>query len=850
MRKKYLSALLFGALFFASAATFTSCKDYDDDISNLQNQITANADAIKTLQDKINGGKWLTNVESITGGFKVTFNDGTSYTIVNGKDGINGTDGKDGQDGAPGKDGVDGAPGKDGVDGTDGKDGKNGTQITIGEDGYWYFDGVKSNYKAVADGSDIKVNVPYVGEDGYWYFYNEEGTAVKSEYKANGSAYAVKVNGGYNIYLQGEDGKLMSPLFVPGAAAVITEMVIVTEDPKVDINKYTFSPSAADRAAWEAATGRKLTTAKFIIASNSELRVQVNPTAVDATGLKMTLVDGKNGTLSTTKGRLQFVAEEYDGYVNTRAANGLYDLSLKQAEVNSANDLDVNGKGYYAINVEDAYRTRYSVEVTTADATANIGAVLLNGETVQASNKLDVAKKHVVSVEHEADLRDIYLSASDEDKNLFGLQFDGFGGFTITKVPDQITAAGFDLTVHTIDNSGKVATQTINIQLSDAISADALYNTRVHAIVDDANGKNFFSADMATFTNKLGTNLDIWKKKVSSYTVAYYTDAACEKEVTNAAGVALSFLKGDGSALTGNAIKDAANMKFAVTNADASQVFTIGKTYYAKVTFVNSSNETLNSLVVPFKFTIPGITDQFAKESAVFKGDVAYAYMNADDLGANGLASYKLTRAFVKYMAGAKLSLDSKTKISGNHTSADLAQFTKNTFDADTKIELKKIGVDDATNTPAGYGQELIVKASQDAYLGWTYPEGEGEYTFKVKVMSPLFEGEVVAEGGEISIKATDVNGYRVTDRDLKGYTYNGIDYSVFNKSRADFRGIKATVSSDRRVKILKNGTDGQLVIAPQNIAVTSTEEINVDVIDIWGYTKANTIKVKVTVGE
>ena len=30
MRKKYLSALLFGALLFASAGTFTSCKDYDD----------------------------------------------------------------------------------------------------------------------------------------------------------------------------------------------------------------------------------------------------------------------------------------------------------------------------------------------------------------------------------------------------------------------------------------------------------------------------------------------------------------------------------------------------------------------------------------------------------------------------------------------------------------------------------------------------------------------------------------------------------------------------------------------------------------------------------------------------
>ena len=47
MRKKYLSALLFGALLFASAGTFTSCKDYDDDINNLQEQI----DGLTTKED-------------------------------------------------------------------------------------------------------------------------------------------------------------------------------------------------------------------------------------------------------------------------------------------------------------------------------------------------------------------------------------------------------------------------------------------------------------------------------------------------------------------------------------------------------------------------------------------------------------------------------------------------------------------------------------------------------------------------------------------------------------------------------------------------------------------------------
>ena len=56
MRKKYLSALLFGALLFASTGTFTSCKDYDDDINNLNqrvDQIAADLNDLKTKVDAL-----------------------------------------------------------------------------------------------------------------------------------------------------------------------------------------------------------------------------------------------------------------------------------------------------------------------------------------------------------------------------------------------------------------------------------------------------------------------------------------------------------------------------------------------------------------------------------------------------------------------------------------------------------------------------------------------------------------------------------------------------------------------------------------------------------------------------
>lgn len=52
MNKKFLSAILFGALALASTGSFVSCQDYDDEIDNLQTQINGLASA-KDLADKV-----------------------------------------------------------------------------------------------------------------------------------------------------------------------------------------------------------------------------------------------------------------------------------------------------------------------------------------------------------------------------------------------------------------------------------------------------------------------------------------------------------------------------------------------------------------------------------------------------------------------------------------------------------------------------------------------------------------------------------------------------------------------------------------------------------------------------
>ena len=904
MRKKYLSALLFGALLFASAGTFTSCKDYDDDISNLQGQVDGIKADLEDLQAQISAGKWITNVTSIEGGFTVTFSDGQSFNIVNGKDG------------ADGADGAAGAPGAAGAD---------GTKITIGEDGYWYFDGVKSEYKAVADTEDGKIKTPYVGEDGYWYFYGEEGEeAVKSAYKANGAVYAVaEANGGFTIYAPTEDGKEMLEIFLPGAAAAITSMNVEvrTTDGKITINQYTFNPDKDEKADWEKMTGHNVTDNKYILASADKLGLRVNPTDVELKDIDFVLLNSKNEELTG----VVYEASEYTDYVTddlvtdaSRAnGNGLWTLSMKQMELkdddaetnftklftsNSANIL-------YALSADHATRAEYNIGFNPLNPKdANIGSIKVAGKNVKDDTDtddtedkrndgmVDTHKAISVAVENPADLYDMWLTVSKEDEALFGIKIDNEKHtFTITGDPDILTKASFAVTVHTMNNNGVVAEEVVNIYVSDKIAVAPDYAKRTLTIVSDQVGndqegykdatplesKNAFTADMATLLNALGEDqANVWKKKVTGASVKYYTDKDCKTKVANAKGIYLIFVNAAGDKKV--AIKDAANMKFAVDNSEASEPFAVNKEYFAKVTFttkVDDKDSELNSIVIPFQFAIPDFANSFEQEPAVFINGVANAYMNVSDyndavVAGKAKAAYKLSNAFANYLKDVKLALDKETKIGETgKTSAELATIDA-TFNETAMIYLRDVDKAKNTNIPAGYGQELIVNASADDYMGWAYPQGKGTYTFTIKVMSPLYEGTVSAIGDIVSIPATSVSGWNMTNEHIEGKTYNNISYnvlpdvpgSVADWSRPEVAKVQVATTNPRVVQLAHDGVaqpastvtvdgktsvrSGYITVLPQNIAATTETTINVTVTDIWGYAKTNPVKVEVTVGE
>ena len=152
MKRKYFSALLMGALTIASVSTFTSCKDYDDDISSLQSQIDKLNEMVSKIQGQIDNGAILTGVNPVENGVKLTLSNGNIYTITNGKDGANGADGAAGVPGTPGKD---------------------ADIWKIGDDGFWYKNEKKTDWKAVGtDGAAGAAGT--AGKNGKYYVPNPQ----------------------------------------------------------------------------------------------------------------------------------------------------------------------------------------------------------------------------------------------------------------------------------------------------------------------------------------------------------------------------------------------------------------------------------------------------------------------------------------------------------------------------------------------------------------------------------------------------------------------------------------------------------------------------------------------------
>ncbi len=801
MNKKLLSVILSGVLMVISAGVFVSCEDYDDDISNLQTQINDLGSTLTALQSQVQAGKWITSVSSTTGGLTIVFSDGTQYTIENGKDG------------APG------APGKDG----------NGTLVEV-KDGYWYLNGEKTDYLALT--KEDKVPVPYVNEeDGYWYFYNEEGEAVKSEYKALGATYAVKDanTGVWTLHVPDADGTMQS-IDLPTAAAKITGLTFVNSTEKVltiyatkgwkftDVDKKT----GLTASTW-AGPKKPLPKDGDVIYGSTDAKVfvQVSPADVAKDIENYTLTDSKNATLG-----LALTAEPFNELVyrpnnevsKTKAAtngNGLYNIMIAPQVVSKAN-AEALGKVLkaanddhigYALVADNVFRSAYEVTITTDNLKApildqlkvNEGSAQLNNDDItvgSTSNDLDdkdeqikVGTTYTVTFSDPAAVYDSYFEFLDTDISTFGITYDNESKtFSISKNPDVSSLTGqFTMTVYTVDINGNVHKTEITFHLA----AEMANNMLAAQTVDVSKDKPAFQYNLSDVAI---TGTDQWKQNVNlTAEYALYEDKDCtpRKEVSGVVGTgklidpAVVNAKGTAAANADEATK----VVFTIDNDNAATAgLTLNTTYYLKTTFKTkgANPEVLNTVILPVMFTAPALEDLFVPAEPYVVDGVINAYFYKGDDGKTPEKSVDLNKYFDKSVDDAEVSMENKTNIATKGTTKYTSK-TLTTSPAD-KTPFNSASVklnEDVTKDNGyelGYGEALIVTATKDNYKGWKYKakSGDDTYSFKIRLMSPIMEGSIKAVGDVITLPANDLqNGAKITDEMIKGYTYNNVAYNV-----------------------------------------------------------------------
>lgn len=429
--------MFFGALSLAVSTAVTSCKDYDDDIDNLQTQIDANKASIADLQKFVNEGKWVKGVESVTGGFKITFSDGQSYTVVNGKDG---------------------AKGETGAQGVAGKD---GSIVTIGEDGFWYIDGKKTDVKAQgkkgekgdkgetgaagAPGAAGKDGYsPYIGEDGFWYFYNAETQKVeKSKYQANivGSEKTYIVENPtmpkYTLHTVTKDGKEVT-LDLPTADNIQSVKAVtiagtnnsVHEGTYVGI-KYNKLTSAVQfkglNKEWNLKAGDILSTA------TEKISAIINPSNVDATTYKFYLQDSKGANELFVLGAPK-ANETSTPLTRANTKNeGVYDFNISLKEgITEAQLNEFTNNSAFALATKNAWGntiiSAYDIEMEVLQSSS-----VFVPTSVTNNEKLTVGKAY--------DLCELFKAAGLDFSNIVDYNF-------INEIPVSATVEGKMLTVN------------------------------------------------------------------------------------------------------------------------------------------------------------------------------------------------------------------------------------------------------------------------------------------------------------------------------------------------------------------------------------------------------------------
>ena len=436
MNKKFLSAILFGALMVTSTGTFVSCKDYDDDIDNLQEQINTVVKDLADLKSQI-GDKGVTSV---------TFDEATGVLTV--------------------------------VDGT-------GTKTYT----------IKTTAPEVEevdikiDGKNLVVNGTVIGEVG------DKVTMDGGQLYVNGTATGLKVGeyaildnqnaGTVTITLPDANGQLQTVELMKASASLSSvQFEDVEQAAFVGFGgpNILWAKSSKANPDWKGSKGA-VTKNQLLIGQISTIDVQVTPASYELDGQTLTLTDSKGNVApviitAVPNNRLMPLSR-------TASANGSWTLyaEIDQTKVNTSNikeafDYEDNESLGYALCVNGNPYTTYDISVETAGtataanyidvhnttsghSTSVLSFIDNNGREQDANEEKIPAGKTTNFFIENPELYDFYLTFEKTNKSLaeqYGIEITEDGRGII--VPAGAEGVQITATVHTMGINGYVAPST------------------------------------------------------------------------------------------------------------------------------------------------------------------------------------------------------------------------------------------------------------------------------------------------------------------------------------------------------------------------------------------------------
>ena len=840
MRKKYLSALLFGALLFASAGTFTSCKDYDDDINNLQNQITANADAIKALQELVNNGDYVTKVaKNADGNLVFTFSKSGDQVITLDEEQV-------------------------------------GDVLSINaETGELIKNGEPTGWFATKNEEKEQQNCIKVGEDGCWQLLQDDGTYKSTNIPVSGvTAVQNTETKQWTLTIVDAQGNSQQ-VVIPSAASVMSDLVLAGWIQNTDLSKtmsvdnivtleeqslkplevkYRWIESIVKdwdnkETTWSAQKEvKKGQVLNNLAANNTQLITRVAPADLDLSGMSFTLEDSKGNKLPIGLN----AAKNFTGTL-TRAANSSINTILLDvtSDVYSNKDAytalyDNSANKLYSLVETSGARSNYGLtNVTISEYTKGLvtpkvtsvnpaGTVVSGGETGDGTLS---TKPFIVDLNtptrlifNDAGTRDqvydYYVEVVDEQAGKeFGFSTDKKNGtITLTKSIDLVSKAALELNVYALRIDGTIFKSQIWIKPSSIMASDVTLKAGDEVITPILNADGQIISDKNT---QFVVSLDEMFQSMSETDKARWTSSVTGatgniviSDVNNdySGSMTASFLKADGKA--GNNT-NAASLLVTVpfTKDGENPILTPDKEYSALVTFQHKEEDgtqtVLNTVKLTFTPKLPALSSFMTKRDAYWNGNVLMAYFNDPAADATAPLESKFDMSYGFTVLGKQYKDEAKNTFTAMDVDFNLdptqkigddlvGEATNLKIDNNSTALINEITLGTVANgkKPFGYAENLNILVGAKYMKVYDYSQYAStksqldDAAFQIKVQSALEAGTIEpAEGTSIVLTPSGAGqAVQIVAKDIIGYAYNHeATYSLFkvlDKASAEGKAV------------------------------------------------------------